>query len=39
VVLFHHKPDRTDAQLDAIAGRFGPEPQALIASESMVLQL
>jgi phosphoribosyl 1,2-cyclic phosphodiesterase len=39
VVLFHHKPDRTDEQLDAIAGRFGPEPVVLIASESMVLQL
>lgn len=39
VVLFHHKPDRTDAQLDAIAGRFGPEPHVLIASESVVLEL
>jgi phosphoribosyl 1,2-cyclic phosphodiesterase len=39
VVLFHHKPDRTDEQLDAIAGRFGPEPVVLIASESMVLEL
>ena len=39
VVLFHHKPDRTDAQLDAIAERFGPAPVVLIASESMVLEL
>jgi phosphoribosyl 1,2-cyclic phosphodiesterase len=39
VVLFHHKPDRTDAQLDAIAARFVPEPTVLIASESLVLEL
>jgi ribonuclease BN (tRNA processing enzyme) len=39
VVLFHHKPNRTDIQLDAIAGRFGPTPEVLIASESMVLEL
>lgn len=39
VVLFHHKPDRTDDELDAIAKRFGTLPQVLIASESMVLGL
>jgi phosphoribosyl 1,2-cyclic phosphodiesterase len=39
VVLFHHKPNRTDKQLDSIAGRFGPTPEVLIASESVVLQL
>ena len=39
VVLFHHKPDRTDDELDAIAGRFTSVPQVLIASETMVLGL
>ena len=39
VVLFHHKPVRTDNELDAIAKRFGPEPQVLIAAESMVLEI
>lgn len=39
VVLFHHKPNRTDEQLDAIGDRFGSEPEVLVAAESMVLQL
>jgi ribonuclease BN (tRNA processing enzyme) len=39
VILFHHKPDRTDDQFDAIAGRFGPEASVLLAAESMVLDL
>jgi ribonuclease BN (tRNA processing enzyme) len=39
VILFHHKPDRTDDQLDAIAGRFGPDASVLLAAESMVLDL
>jgi hypothetical protein len=39
VVLFQHKPNRTDNQLDEIAGRFGPKPEVLIASESLVLRL
>ncbi len=39
VVLFHHKPDRTDDELDEIATRFGSVPQVLIASETMVLGL
>jgi len=38
-VLFHHKPDRTDDELDAIGGRFGPEPTVLVGAESMVLEL
>jgi phosphoribosyl 1,2-cyclic phosphodiesterase len=38
VVLFHHKPDRTDDQLDVIARRFDPEA-VLLAAESMVLDL
>jgi phosphoribosyl 1,2-cyclic phosphodiesterase len=39
VVLFHHKPDRTDDQLDVIARRFDPEAAVLLAAESMVLDL
>lgn len=39
VVLFHHKPERTDDQLDVIARRFDPEAPVLLATESMVLDL
>ncbi len=37
-VLFHHKPERTDDELDAIARRFDDESVAL-ATESTVLEL
>jgi phosphoribosyl 1,2-cyclic phosphodiesterase len=39
VVLFHHKPNRTDEELDSIGSRFGPEPKVLVAAESIVLEL
>ena len=39
VVLFHHQPDRTDDALDELADRFGPVPQAIVAAESLVLEL
>ena len=39
VVLFHHKPDRPDDALDELPGRFGPEPQVIVAAESLVLEL
>jgi ribonuclease BN (tRNA processing enzyme) len=39
VVLFHHRPDRTDAQLDALAGSFAAPPQVRIAAQGEVLQL
>ncbi len=40
VALFHHKPSRTDEQLDAIARRFagGPLP-VLVAAEGLSVQL
>lgn len=39
VVLFHHRPNRTDDQLDAIAARFADNERVSLASESMVLEL
>ena len=39
VVLFHHQPDRSDDALDELGRRFGPEPEVLVAAESMVLEL
>jgi len=39
VVLFHHQPDRPDDALDELAKRFGPEPQVIVAAESLVLEL
>jgi len=39
VVLFHHQPDRTDNALDELPKRFGPEPQVIVAAESLVLEL
>jgi ribonuclease BN (tRNA processing enzyme) len=38
VVLFHHKPDRSDSALDEIARRFGGQSVTL-ASQSLVLDL
>jgi phosphoribosyl 1,2-cyclic phosphodiesterase len=39
VVLFHHGPDRTDDALDDLPTRFGPEPEVIVAAESLVLEL
>jgi len=40
VALFHHKPSRTDAELDAIAGRFaGAEIPVTVAAEGMTMEL
>ena len=39
VVLSHHKPERTDAALDALAARLGGDGFVLVASESLVLSL
>jgi len=39
VALFHHKPDRTDDQLDEIGARFARESSVEVATESMVLVL
>jgi len=39
VVLFHHRPDRTDEALDAIVQRFTPPPQVTVAAQSLVLEL
>lgn len=37
--LFHHRPDRTDDELDEIGLRFGDAPGVLVASESTALTL
>lgn len=39
VVLFHHKPDRTDDQLDQLAARFDATPRVTVATQSTVLNL
>jgi len=39
VLLYHHRPSRTDDQLDAIATRFAHDERVAIAHESMVLEL
>ncbi len=39
VVLFHHKPDRTDDALDALAARFAGDDAVTVASEELVLSL
>jgi phosphoribosyl 1,2-cyclic phosphodiesterase len=39
VVLFHHKPERTDDDLDAIAKRFAGEPFVTVAAEDLVVTL
>jgi len=38
-VLFHHKPDRTDEALDALATRHVREGDVLVASEDLALGL
>jgi phosphoribosyl 1,2-cyclic phosphodiesterase len=41
LVLFHHRHDRTDDALDALAGRLGggTDPEVSVATESTVLEL
>jgi phosphoribosyl 1,2-cyclic phosphodiesterase len=39
VVLFHHKPDRTDEALDALAARYADRGDVLVASEDLTLSL
>jgi len=39
IVLFHHKPSRTDDALDDLADRLGRDGQVTIASESLILDL
>jgi phosphoribosyl 1,2-cyclic phosphodiesterase len=39
VALFHHKPDRTDDELDAIAERFASSPGVSVITQSTVLEL
>ena len=38
-VLFHHRPDRTDAMLDEMPARFDDDPRVLVATESTILEL
>jgi phosphoribosyl 1,2-cyclic phosphodiesterase len=39
VVLFHHKPDRTDDALDRLAASFGGDDGVTVASEDLVVSL
>jgi hypothetical protein len=40
VALFHHKPSRTDDQLDALAYRFADAPlPVLVAAEGLTVEL
>jgi ribonuclease BN (tRNA processing enzyme) len=39
VALFHHKPDRSDAELDAVAQRFDAPGRVTVATQSTVLEL
>jgi phosphoribosyl 1,2-cyclic phosphodiesterase len=39
VVLFHHRPDRTDAELDALAQSLAGEPAVTLAVQGSTLQL
>lgn len=39
VVLFHHRPDRNDEALDAIAKRLGADDSITVADESLVIEL
>jgi phosphoribosyl 1,2-cyclic phosphodiesterase len=39
VVLFHHKPDRTDDALDSLASRFAGDASVTVAAEDLVLSL
>jgi phosphoribosyl 1,2-cyclic phosphodiesterase len=39
VLLAHHKPDRTDDELDLLAARFGADPDVDVAAEGQVIDL
>ena len=39
VMLFHHKPDRTDEQLDELAARFAGDAKVALAREGEVVDL
>lgn len=39
VVLFHHRPNRTDDELDQIALRFAADQRVTLATQSLVLEL
>ena len=39
VMLFHHKPDRTDDELDLLAVRFSADPDVAVAAEGQVIDL
>jgi phosphoribosyl 1,2-cyclic phosphodiesterase len=40
VVLFHHRPDRTDTELDKLASRLADAPvPVVVAAEGQVLSL
>jgi ribonuclease BN (tRNA processing enzyme) len=39
VLLFHHKPERTDEQLDELAARFADDPLVVVAADAAVLDL
>jgi hypothetical protein len=39
VLLFHHRPDRTDAALDEIASRFADAPEVTVAAQGAVVNL
>jgi ribonuclease BN (tRNA processing enzyme) len=39
VLLTHHKPDRTDDALDALATRFRPDPAVALAAEGTLIDL
>ena len=39
VLLFHHRPDRTDAALDEIARRFADAPEVTLAAQGAVVML
>jgi phosphoribosyl 1,2-cyclic phosphodiesterase len=39
VLLAHHKPDRTDDELDLLAARFGADADVAVAAEGQVIDL
>jgi ribonuclease BN (tRNA processing enzyme) len=39
VMLAHHKPDRTDRELDLLAARFRTDPHVIVAAEGTVIDL
>ena len=39
VLLAHHKPDRTDDELDELAARFRADPRVAVAAEGQVIDL